>query len=109
MSDKPARVRPNWLIDEDTQTHKAASQQILSNGRRQSKKAQAMNRESPLSTKGRAFRWALSLIAGCFVIVGLAFLSVIPLVAAYWLGITLALSAIGAMTVYFIARREGNQ
>jgi hypothetical protein len=68
-----------------------------------------MSRESALRTRGRAFRWALSLIVGCFVSVGLAFVGAIPIAAAYWVGIAFALSAVGAMAVYFVAHQEGRQ
>jgi hypothetical protein len=65
-----------------------------------------MSRESALRTKGQAFRWALWFIAGCFVSVGLTFARTVPVEVAYWVGIALALAAVGAMAVYFVAHME---
>jgi len=68
-----------------------------------------MSRDSALRIRAQAFRWALLLIAGCFLLVGLAFLGAIPVAVAYWVGLALGLLAIGAMAVYFVTHRESRQ
>jgi hypothetical protein len=68
-----------------------------------------MSQESALRTKSRAFRWALWLIVGSFVPVGLAFAGVLSVAAAYWAGLLLALGAIAAMVVYFVAHQESRR
>lgn len=48
----------------------------------------------------------LGLIMTSGLIVALAFLGLLPLAVAYWTGLLLAVLAIGAMGVYFVAHHE---
>lgn len=57
--------------------------------------------------KAKAFRWMLCFIFASGLVVALAFLDLLPLAVAYWTGLSLAVLAIGAMAVYFVAHHEG--
>jgi len=56
--------------------------------------------------KAKAFRWMLGFILLSGLVVALTFAHLLPLVIAYWIGLLLAVLAIGAMAVYFVAHHE---
>lgn len=65
-----------------------------------------MDRKKERGLKAKAFRWMLGSTIASGLLVFLAFLELLPLAVAYWVGLLLALLAIGAMAVYFVAHQE---
>ena len=56
--------------------------------------------------KASALRWMLRAIFASAIVVALAFLQILRISIAYWVGISLAIFAIGCMATYFVEHNE---